>query len=214
MNFIFCQAAFAQLQWDKRDLEFHPGAADTNVVARFTFANAGSHPVTILAAKISCGSCAVAELDKKRYRPGERGALTATFDFGQRVGLQTKSIVVQTDDRSEPNAILTFKVHIPELVKITPTLVYWLPGEPRVAKTMTVKVVHDQPINILAIKSSNGRLTAKLKTMKSGSEYEIAVIPADTKQPATAVLQVETDYPRENPRTFNAHAMVKGSSRP
>ena len=52
--------AFAQLQWDKRELEFRPTATDTNVVARFTFSNAGNYPVTILSTKISCGSCTLA----------------------------------------------------------------------------------------------------------------------------------------------------------
>lgn len=195
-------------------MEFHPTATDSNVVARFTFFNARSYPVTVLTTKISCGSCTLAKLDKKAYQPGERGELTATFNFGQRIGLQTKNIVVQTDDRSEPNTLLSFKVHVPEMVRISPVFVYWLAGAAKVAKTIAIKVVNDQPINILFVKSTNDRLTAKLKTVKAGSEYTGTVVPTDTSQAAIATLQIETDYPKERPRTFQAYAMVKDVARP
>src|SRR5262249_27289850 len=44
------------------------------LVRRFTFANAGSEPLTVTALTASCG-CATPALAQRVYRPGERGEL-------------------------------------------------------------------------------------------------------------------------------------------
>ncbi|MBI4027625.1 MAG: DUF1573 domain-containing protein [Verrucomicrobia bacterium] len=133
-------SGWAQLKWDNRVLEFHPPAQETNVVANFTFKNTGKYPVTIRSVKSSCSSCTTTSLEKKVYPPGEKGKLAVGFSLGDRVGLQEKEVMIQTDDPAESTVMLTMKVHILETLRITPAFVFWQVGEKTSVKTMTLKV--------------------------------------------------------------------------
>ncbi len=205
---FFCPCAWAQLAWEKRDLDFHAAPSDTNVVARFVFENAGQYPVVLRSVQSTCGCTAVAQ-DKKRYEPGEKGEIIANFGFGQRVGLQKRNIIVQTDDRAESKVTLSFRVRIPQLLKITPAFVYWLTGDPPEPKTIQLQVGPDAPLRIRGVHSNSTALPAQLRAVKEGVEYVISVTPADTGKPAIAVLRIETDFPMEKPRVFLADAMCK-----
>ncbi len=209
VGLVFCQTALAQLQWDKRQLEFHPGVLDTNVAAYFSFSNATTHPIAILSAKASCGSCTTVSLEKKQYLSGETGSVDVAFAFGQRTGLQEKTVLVQTNDLSESAVLLSLKVFIPEFLKITPAFVFWKTGEAKAPKTIALKTTGAPPIHVLGVKSSNPKLVPSLQTLEDGVAYAILVTPSDTSRPVTAVLTITTDFPKESPKMFTAYAMVK-----
>ena len=204
-------SAFAQLSWDNKQLDFHPTFQETNVVARFTFSNAGNYPVAITSIKSSC-DCMVPKLAKMTYLPGEKGEITANFTIGQRQGLQQKHVVLQTDDPSDPAAQLTMRVFIPELVKMTPGFLFWKIGEEKSPKTITLKIVHTEPIKIIGVQSTNERFFPQLKTVEPGKEYVIIVTPNDPADPAKALLRIETDFPKDKPRVFQAYAYIKSSA--
>ena len=134
---FICTAADAQVRWETCQFEVTATAEQTNTVARFPFKNVGTNTVRILDLRSSCG-CTTATLEKKTYQSGEKGELTANFVFGQRVGLQEKTILVQTDDPKTPTTILKLRVHIPEVLKINPPFVFWKVGEPTISKELTL----------------------------------------------------------------------------
>ncbi|MCC6681685.1 MAG: DUF1573 domain-containing protein [Phycisphaeraceae bacterium] len=124
------QLASAQLAWEQREVKLDSRLGDEAVEAKFKFTNQGKQPVTITSVKSSCG-CATADLEKKVYKPGDSGQVDARFILGDRVGSQSKRIVVRTDSEDSPITTLTIKVDIPEVLRIRPRLVYWRAGEKR-----------------------------------------------------------------------------------
>jgi hypothetical protein len=202
-----CTSAFADLQWEKRDIDFYPAAQDAAFVARFAFENTGKTPVTIGEIQ-SCCSCVTASSAKKTYKPGEKGEIVANFEFGKRVGIQKKELLISTDDAQESKVVLKFQVHIPELLQLTPAFVSWEKKEENRSKTIRIKVIHDAPIQVLKVSSNEG-WTTELQTIKAGSEYAIQVSPKDTSISSWGTLRIDTDFPVEKRKTFYGHAQVK-----
>jgi hypothetical protein len=205
---FYSSCAFAQITWDSRQLDFHPSLQDTNVVARFTFTNAGNRPVEITSIKSSC-DCTTAKLDKKNYLPNEKGEITVTFNIGRRTGLQQKSVIVQTNDPTDPFVQLTLRAFVPELIKISPGSLTWGKGDKNEPKSIALKVVHDSPIRIVGVQSTNDAFFPQLKTIEVGKEYSITVSASDISEVAKGTLRIETDFPKDKPRIFYAFVEIK-----
>ncbi len=203
-----CPSAFAQLEWERREAEFRPSLSNTKFVAQFAFKNAETKSVTIRSIQSSCG-CTTAYADKSIYQPGERGVITAVFEFGERTGFQEKTLLVQTDAPKESTTLLKLKVWIPEVVKIEPAVVWWRIGEEKKSKTMTVRITCDQAVYLQRLASSHEGMVAVLKTIQAGREYQIIVTPKQTTTPLSAILRVETDLPFDRVKAFQAWAVVK-----
>ena len=200
--------AWAQLRWDAPIQHFQRAPEDRAVEAHFTFQNTGSAPVTIRSLRSSCG-CTTARLEKKTYAPGERGEVVARFAFGDRKGLQRKTIAVAAGDKSEEATILELSVLIAEPLRISPALVFWRTGQPGETQTVQLTAEPSQPVRVKSVTSSNPRLGATLQTVQPGAQYLVAVRPVDTAQKESAEISVLTDFPPDAPRTYVIHARVK-----
>ncbi len=77
----------------------------------FKFKNTGSGPLVIESAKASCG-CTAATPPVESIQPGGSSAITATFDSKGRVGSQSKTITVRSNDVNNPTVILKFTVEV------------------------------------------------------------------------------------------------------
>jgi hypothetical protein len=77
----------------------------------FVFKNTGKTPLKILSAKASCGCTAIKPITES-IAPGDSAAITATFDSKGRVGMQSKSINVTTNDIENPMIPLRFTVEV------------------------------------------------------------------------------------------------------
>lgn len=153
---ILCSAALGRIHRDSLIQETHASADDEKAIIDFTFTNTGEHPVTIRSVTTTCG-CTTAQLTKETYGTGEKRKITATFTFGQREGVQTKRIVVRTDDAEASVSILTMRVHVPELLKIRPRMLNWRREEKDDAKTIRVEVLHERPIYVLGVRTNPKR---------------------------------------------------------
>jgi hypothetical protein len=214
--FLFVVLAFlgngtlcAQFSWSQRSQEFNPSVTDTNVVVRFPFKNTGSQAVTISNVTSSCTDCTTADLVKRTYSTGESGEIVASFRFGERVGTHEKTIVVESNDPKEPKAELKFKVNIPEILKVSPGFVFWLRDGEKTTKTINVKVVHSEAVNIEWVRPGHPKLQAELETVREGWEYNIKITPTDTSRPVRGMVRIETDFPVERIRTVYVYAYVK-----
>ena len=102
-------ATQAALVWEKTTIELNPALGAPNAVGVFKYENKGDTPVHFKGApRTSCG-CTVAALQKTEVAPGEKGEITATFNIGDRTGVQMKTITVETDDPQNPTTVLTLK---------------------------------------------------------------------------------------------------------
>jgi hypothetical protein len=198
---VCAHTAFSQLSWESRQLDFRPDVNTPQVDAEFQFMNLGQHPVTIRDVKTSCG-CTTAALEKKVYQPGEKGSIKAVFTIGDRVGLQQKQIMIQTDSSEEPLVQLTIRAFIPELLKWEPKSVRWELNEPTMSKVVPIATGTEQPMNILGVRSTDDRVFAKLKAIEPGRKYEVAIAPSVTTGPLRATVWVQTDYPPDRPKVY------------
>jgi len=106
------QHAYAALEWKQTVHEATVKEGEDEKKMTFAFVNKGESPVTIKSIQPCCG-CTTAKLEKRFYKPGEKGEIEVVFKVGDRKGRQEKSIVVKTDDASQRQKVLLLRIDIP-----------------------------------------------------------------------------------------------------
>jgi hypothetical protein len=207
--FSFTFTASGQLKWEHTfvsDLRASP--EDGTVEIRYPFVNAGSHPVVVQKIKTSCG-CTTATLAKGDYAPGEKGEILARFDIGNHVGPIEKTVTVFTDDPAQSQVQLGFRVYVWKTVSMNPAVLFWKPGTEKTTQSINIKIVRDDPLNLVRVESSSPAWQAKLQTIKPGREYVVNVTLMDPAAGASGILTVSADAPLDFPQTFRARLRVK-----
>ena len=200
--------AGAQLKWDRKFADLRASPEDGQVEVRFPFVNSGGYPVTVQKLKSSCG-CTTASLAKASYAPGEHGEVVARFEIGNRTGYNEKNVTVTTNDPAAPETVLGFRVYVWKTVLMTPAVLFWKPGEEKTAQTVRIKIVRDEPLNLVRAECSSPAWQAKLQTIKPGREYRVDVTLLDSKPDAAGVVTVVSDSPKEDPQIFRIRLRVK-----
>jgi len=208
LSILVTVAARAELKWDQTTIDLHPAVGDKTAVAHFKYENIGKTPVHFKSVKASCG-CTTTQTQKEMVNPGEKGEVVATFNIGDRIGMQMKTVTVQTDDPipAQATTILTLRADIPQALEIKPNFVYWTSGEEPKPKKISVKASKDFPATNLTIKSNSQNFESKVEPGKTG-EWTIEVTPKDTSHPIGTALLLETDYPKEAPKSFYVNVQV------
>lgn len=86
----------AVLTFNKPEHDFGKVKAGEKVGCIFTYTNTGDADLVITSASASCG-CTVPRFDKKPVPPGGAGTIEVIFDTSGREGIQTKTVVVQSN---------------------------------------------------------------------------------------------------------------------
>src|SRR5437763_3864821 len=209
LSIFLCVAARAELKWEQSTIDLHPSVSDKTAVAHFKYRNTGTTPVHFKSVKASCG-CTTTQSQKEIVNPGERGEIVATFNIGDRTGQQMKTVSVQTDDPnpSQATTVLTLKATIPQALEIKPTFVYWQSGEEPKPKKISIKASKDFPAKNITVKSNSPNFESKVESGRSSGEWTIEVTPKDTSHPTGTALVVQTDYPKEAPKSFVVNVSV------
>ena len=202
-------AARAELKWEQSTIDLHPSVSDKTAVAHFKYQNSGTIPVHFKSVKASCG-CTTTQTQKEVVSPGEKGEIVATFTIGDRTGQQIKTVTVQTDDPNPAQAtsILTLKATIPQSLDIKPAFVYWQSGEELKPKKISIKATKDFPAKNITVKSNSQNFESKVEPGSASGEWTIEVTPKDTSHPFGTALLVQTDYPKEAPKSFYVNLQV------
>jgi hypothetical protein len=200
-------SARAALTWENTEADLNPTMADKEAVAHFKYKNTGDKPVKITSVHPSCG-CTTAALAKDVVAPNESGEITATFHIGDRSGVQNKTITVVTDDQLGAPMILKLKATIPRLLEVTPTFIYWAPGQPLDPKTIRVKVGQDFPVTKLTVTSTDPSIATEVAPVPNEKSFSIIVTPKKSGGPINAALKIVPDFPKEAPKTFYANVRV------
>ncbi len=196
----------AELTWKQKTVELGADARASTLEARFPFTNDGKTAVDIQQIQTSCG-CTTAELKQRHYEPGEGGEIVAIYTIGDHVGLQSKTVIVSSNDETETT--LTLTAHLPELLRVQPAIVAWKPGEAITTKTILLGA---SPENLtfddVSMQASNASMTAVLRPVVGGNKYEIQVTPLTTDRPTFVTFLIRTRLgKREN--LFRAYATVE-----
>jgi len=186
------QQVRADIDWDKTVIQQQAEVGQTSAKATFAFTNNGDRSVTIKSIRTSCG-CTNAKADKETYQAGESGAVEVLFDFGDRVGNQTKRITVQTDQAEDNIDRLTFRVNILQVLSIQPRMVFWKHGEELTPKTIQLEVKLDEPMIITTVISDHELINATLNVVEEGRLYDLVVTPNADSADANAHIRIVTD---------------------
>src|SRR5437868_10823244 len=176
--FSIVASVHASLVFEKTEVDLKPDLGAAQAVAVFKYENKGETPVHIKAVRPSCG-CTTAALAKNDVAPGEKGEITATFNIGDRTGVQVKTVTVETDDTKAPQTVLTFKATIAQLLDLQPSFVYWQANEAPQPKTIVAKAAKGATVKNVEVTSSSGDFTAKVEPAKTAGEFKIQVQPKD-----------------------------------
>ena len=211
---LLAVAAPAELKWEQNTVELHPSSGDKQAVAHFKYENTGSTPVHFKSVKASCG-CTTTQTQKEIVNPGEKGEVIATLNIGDRTGQQVKTVTVQTDDPNPTQAttILTLKANITPALEIKPTFVYWTSGEEAKTKKVSIKAAKEFPVKEITIKSNSQNFESKVEPGKPG-EWTVEVTPKDTSHPMGTALLLQTDYPKDAPKSFYVNAQITPAQPP
>ena len=196
----------AALVWENPEVDLHPTLSDKTAVARFKYENTGNKPIKITDVHTSCG-CTVAAPPKDPVIPGGKGEIVATFTIGDRIGEQTKTVQVQTDEPNQEPKVLTLKVTIPRLLEYKPALLYWRKDEERAPKTIEVKV-GDSPITKLDVICTDPSVKIETEPLPKEKAFRIIVMPGPGNRPINAGLKIQPDFPKDPPKTFFANVRV------
>jgi len=94
------------IKFKKELIDFGEIESGKTVELNFEFENTGDTPLTIKNIETSCG-CTTTQLEKKVYKPAEKGVIPVKFFSGGYSGKVTKSITVTSDDPDNPYKRLT-----------------------------------------------------------------------------------------------------------
>ena len=206
-------SAPAALVFEKTELDLKPALGAEKVDAVFKYQNKGTTPVHIKAVRPSCG-CTTAALAKNDVAPGEKGEIIATFNIGNRIGVETKTVTVETDDPAAPQTVLKFTATIPQLLELQPTFVYWQANESTQPKTIVAKAAKGTTVKKVDVTSSSGDFTAKVEPGSAAGEFKIQVQPKDTAKPVNATLMIKPDATPAKVYTAMARVLPPGTDKP
>jgi len=204
---LTASSADAQLKWNRLTADLHPSIDAIEVPCEFEFSNSGSYPIKIVEVKPVC-ACTAATADKGEYQPGEKGKIKASFTVGERVGLQSKTIVVRTDDKSSNEVELTINVTIPELLKMNPRVLLWDVGSTAQPKSIQLDASQDFPVKVTAIQVIGNRIFTQLQEIEPGKSYRITVVPKNLSLAYTALIKIDIQYGEGKTKTLKAFAQV------
>jgi len=192
--FFAPSVAFADLQFDHKEIEIKAKVSDEVVTFLFPFKNVGKESVSIIDVNLTC-SCLSAKTNRGSYGPGEGGHLEAVFSIGSFTGIQRKSMTVisRSKDGEQVRDSLLAILTIPDVVTIEPELIKWKVGEDPTVKTFTLKVPHVDPIKITNVSCTREGFDVSVLTKKEGREYQITIKPQNTSKPMLGMLKIETD---------------------
>ena len=93
----------ARIEFAELEHSFGPIHAGEKVGCIFSFTNTGDADLILTSASASCG-CTIPKYNRKPIPPGGKGSIEVVFDSSGRSGLQTKTVVVQSN--AENNLII------------------------------------------------------------------------------------------------------------
>ena len=207
LSLAIAATADASLSWDKTELDLKPAIGAATAVGVFKYENKGDKPIHFNAVRPSCG-CTTAALAKNDVAPGEKGEITATLNIGDRTGLQTKTITVETDDPKAPSTVLTLKAMIAQVLELDPPFVVWETGETAKPKTILAKAGKDVGVKNIEVTSSSADFTTKVEPGAGAGEFKINVQPKDTAKALNATLTVKPDAATTPAKIYYANARV------
>jgi putative membrane protein len=180
------------------DLIFNPvartvraRAGEQQIEVVFTVENTAPVPLRILKLESGC-ECLEVSIDQDPIPAGERAKITGLFDITKLNGTSERKISVFTGQQDLP-VFLTTRIEVEPVYLIEEQMTTWALGSEPVKKTVTFRVVRDEPVHVLRAESRRPEVTSELVEVEKGRLYHIELTPASTASSLLGMVRLETD---------------------
>ena len=205
--------ASAALSFEVDKITHQAAVEESEFTAVFPFTNKGVKTVEILEVSSGCGCTTILPVQRV-FAPGERGEISATFDFGSREGMQVKSIRVETTQADNPDIHLTLQVEIPITLVATPGVVIWNTSREKSvrAKTAIIESHLEDEVEVLEIVSSNDQFDHEFEVLEKGRKFSLTILPPHPSEVEGTIrgsFLVKTSVPNPMKSTKKIYAIVR-----
>lgn len=209
-TFIFWGTSMAdgpQIYVEKKDHDYGEVLYGTTVSNKFLIRNTGDKPLIIKNIHADCG-CTNTALEKKELMPGDSVEIVASFETtGLDSGKKAKKIYVDTNDPSNPTAILVLLADVVREISVKPMILGKKINTFEPEHAFNVKVTNSsdaqRSINSVRLEGEDVKVsiipTLPVLAPKTTVPLEIMLsINGDTEKPYyLGKLFLETDHPVE-----------------
>ncbi|HOQ90878.1 MAG TPA: DUF1573 domain-containing protein, partial [Candidatus Hydrogenedentes bacterium] len=161
---------------DEPTFNFGERDADTVVEHTFVLRNAGNATLEITEVKPGCG-CTTTNLETRTLAPGQEVKLGAKLDLKGRQGLQTKPIMVMSNDPETPSLQLTMTGTAIPAIEVDPQMVNFMNVMDDNPREQTIRIVAKKEgvtFKVLEVTAQDlDAFTHELKEITPGKEYAI-----------------------------------------
>jgi hypothetical protein len=200
---------------------------DTGTVAQgevvdvnFVLRNEGTEPLQVKAVRPTCG-CTVADYDKE-IPAGGQGSVKAKLDTKDFAGPISKSILIMTNDPTEPTVSVVIKANVQPFVEVLPRpLIRFnaVQHEPMTEKVVVVSTDPSRDLKVTKVESSVPFLDAKVRKLpdselvpgKPADQFEVTVAMKDDAPvgPVSGQLAIFTDHPKAKEVAVKVYGVVR-----
>lgn len=207
--FVFTNISFAELQFSERKIDKVIPVLAKEFPFSYDFKNVGNTPVRILKISTSC-SCTKAEADKEIYKPNEEGKFSGTFEIGDRIGLQSKKIFIETDDKTNPKIILNLNLTIPVLAEFRPKMLLWRKSGSLKAKTLHVDTAREYGARIQKVSCDNENFKINFAPQKENTDScEVQITPLSLNEVLKAEVELECITKNKELKIYKLYLLVR-----
>jgi hypothetical protein len=181
--------------------EYDFGTRDNAETVEHTFLlrNAGDLTLEISNVRPACG-CTVASISERSVPPGGESRVTARLSLAGRSGAQHKTMVVESNDPTQPQFTLLLKGTAGSAVDVQPTHLMYGQIDAGAQPTGVVTITGaSTTFQVTGVTSSTEQITATLETVTEGQSYRLLVSPREPLQPGqlSGLLHVTHRPPAE-----------------
>ncbi len=180
-------------------LNFGEIYSGTKIARTLVVRNEGTDTLKISDVSVSCG-CTVALISSKKVAPGDSAALTVTFKSGAYLDKTTKSVIIDSDDPTNPRMYINFTVDIKTVLRMNPRFIYFgrVKKDSVLTKTVQLENTTKETITILSLTPKDSQLTSisiGKKTLKPGEITELkATFCRKASDYIQGEIEIQTDY--------------------
>jgi hypothetical protein len=179
-----------------------------------TLRNVGTDTLIISRVDVSCG-CTGTMISHDRIAPGDTGSLLITFNSKNFRGAVHKTVTVNSNDPSQPQAVIQFEGTVVEDVVTTPEYLWFQDAEvgARSTRMLTIKNEGKEPLLLKSFTSELRGLSVSLpaEPVQPGSTIQLPVVY--TPAAANPVLAERMTITTSNPHQSEIVVAVYGNVR-
>jgi hypothetical protein len=166
----------AKIQFETPTYDFGKAKSGDPIKHTFVFTNTGCETLQINNVRPGCGCTTAGEWTKK-VEPGKTGEIPIQVNTANFNGPIMKNVSVDSNDKSQPTAVLYLKGTVWKPIDINPQFAMInVPPDTQGGSTV-VKIVNntDEPLTLSKPEVNNPSFSATLKTNQAGKEFELVV---------------------------------------